>query len=453
MQNKRRLAEKVLEYWFTLEFLGQDKYPQKELLDARGAARSLKSKIAKEASGTLEKKATGTFGVENSARSGSISGGGAASGRKGAKAVSDFVELDFPADLYGAVRQEAEACCMKKWGNITVYIGKVRREACIRCIAEKLPFQNEEDKRPERSFDEIACVSLQLTPEGKYVRHSLSLSTIVWAMKQIRSCSGRLSECLEEGAYRAEVSELEGRFFPQEEGAEPDEEAGQTESENEAGQTEPENGVGQPEAGAAESASDTTPQAFAPDAVSPAVFEAIYCWMEESYLKDNAKQPDGEGGAGQSRPYTPVLGISFQLFADGSARDREDDDNYLGLSHDYFSNDLKFLLNRIRDGEQEMPEELLDYICSTWEAANPSGEKHRIDLVHPSDREAFGRQVHEILHVKNAPLGNGPPGSALRSCSRRRSTWRLKREKRPCFRRTERCFPSTDRLERGRRPC
>ena len=221
MQNKRRLAEKVLEYWFTLEFLGQDKYPQKELLDARGAARSLKSKIAKEVSGTLEKKATGTFGVENSARSGSRNGGGAASERKGAKAASDFMELDFPADLYGAVRQEAEACRMKKWGNITVYIGKVRREACIRCIAEKLPFQNEEDKRPERSFDEIACVSLQLTPEGKYVRHSLSLSTIVWAMKQIKSCSGRLSECLEEGAYRAEVSELEGRFFPQEEGAEP----------------------------------------------------------------------------------------------------------------------------------------------------------------------------------------------------------------------------------------
>ena len=55
-----------------------------------------------------------------------------------------------------------------------------------------------------------------------------------------------------------------------------------------------------------------------------------------------------------------------------------------------------------------MPEELLDYICSTWEAANPSGEKHRIDLVHPCDREAFGRQVHEILHVKNAPLGKWP---------------------------------------------
>lgn len=409
MQNKRRLAEKVLEYWFTLEFLGQDKYPQKELLDARGAARSLKLKIAKEATRTLEKKASGTLGAENSVRSGSINGGGAASGRKGAKAVSDFVELDFPADLYGAVRQEAEACRMKKWGNITVYIGKVRREACIRCIAEKLPFQNEEDKRPERSFDEIACISLQLTPEGKYVRHSLSLSTIVWGMKQIRGCRGRLSDCLEEGAYREEVSELEGLFFPQEEGAEPDEEEGKTEAENGAGKTEAENGAGQPEPGAAtDPSSDTALQTFAPDAVSPAVFEAIYRRIEECYLKDNAKQPDGEEGADKNRPYTPALGIFFQLFADGSARDREEDDNYLGLSHDYFSNDLKFLLNRIRDGEQEIPGAFLDYVCSTWEAVNPSGEKSRIDLVHPSDREAFERQVHEILHVKNAPLGKWP---------------------------------------------
>lgn len=396
MQNKRRLAEKVLEYWFTLEFLGQDKYPQKELLDARSAAGTLKAKIA-----------GGALGTGNSSHSGSINGSGTVTGQKGTKTVSDFVKLDFTKDLYAAVRQEAEACRMKKWGNITVYLGKVRREACIRCIAEKLPFQNEEDKRPERSFDEIACVSLQLTPEGKYVRHSLSLSTIVWAMKQIRGCRGKLADCLEESVYQEEVSGLEGRFFPQEEGAELKKEAEQAEIG--AGQAELENGLEQPEPGAeTESSSDTALQTFAPDAVSMAVLEALYRRIEECYLKDNAKPLDREERSGQDCPYMPELGISFQLFADGSVRDREDDDNYLGLSHDYFSGDLKFLLNRIRDGKQEMPEELLDYICSTWEAVNPSGEKHRIDLVHPSDRETFGRQVHEILHVKNAPLGKWP---------------------------------------------
>ena len=28
MRNKMSLEEKALEYWFTLEFLGQDKYPK-----------------------------------------------------------------------------------------------------------------------------------------------------------------------------------------------------------------------------------------------------------------------------------------------------------------------------------------------------------------------------------------------------------------------------------------
>ena len=39
---------------------------------------------------------------------------------------------------------------MKKMGNITVYIGKVKRESCIKCIASKLPFMNEKNERPEK---------------------------------------------------------------------------------------------------------------------------------------------------------------------------------------------------------------------------------------------------------------------------------------------------------------
>ena len=48
---------------------------------------------------------------------------------------------------------------MKKWGNITVYIGKIKRESCIECIAEALPAK-EEGEMHERSFDEIAWASL-----------------------------------------------------------------------------------------------------------------------------------------------------------------------------------------------------------------------------------------------------------------------------------------------------
>lgn len=106
MKSNASLEEKVLEYWFTLEFLGQDKYPQKELMDALNGAKNLKSKISK--------------------------------GQKGYKSAFDFFELRPQSNLYESIRQEAEQCHMKKWGNITVYIGSVRRESCIKCIAKKI---------------------------------------------------------------------------------------------------------------------------------------------------------------------------------------------------------------------------------------------------------------------------------------------------------------------------
>ena len=44
---KNCLEEKVLDYWFTLEFLSQDKYPQKELINAVNGVKSLKTKLSK----------------------------------------------------------------------------------------------------------------------------------------------------------------------------------------------------------------------------------------------------------------------------------------------------------------------------------------------------------------------------------------------------------------------
>ncbi len=177
----RKLTEKILAYWFTLEFLGQDRYPHKELTEAFGAAKELKERLRK--------------------------------GRKGYKFVSDFVTLQPQQSLSEAIRQEARMCRMKKWGKITVYIGKVQREACIKCFEDKIPFAGEKEKRPEKSFDDIACLSLQLSPEGRYVPDSLSLSTIVWAMKQVADCRGRQVECLDEAVYQSAVEELERRFL------------------------------------------------------------------------------------------------------------------------------------------------------------------------------------------------------------------------------------------------
>lgn len=359
MGGNASLEEKVLEYWFTLEFLGQDKYPQKELMDALDGVKNLKAKISK--------------------------------GQKGYKSAFDFFELRPQSNLYESIRQEAEQCHMKKWGNITVYIGSVRRESCIKCIAKKLPFENEKDERPELSSDNIACASLQLTPEGKYIEHSFSLSTIVWAMRQVNNCKERVADCLDEAMYQSKITQMEDTFF--------DEKSVQKLSDMDGGSNQ-ENKTHDKDS--SESDSSQSMQEFHPDAVTVTVLEKIYSHIEREYLRNHVEQINGEC------PYKLVIGISFQMFADEDTRNKEEDDSYLGLSHDYFSDDLKMILNKVRSGDKNIPEYVLDYISSTYESIKDPDGKKRIDLIKPSDKELFESQVQEILNVRNAPIGKWP---------------------------------------------
>lgn len=359
MGGNASLEEKVLEYWFTLEFLGQDKYPQKELMDALDGAKNLKAKISK--------------------------------GQKGYKSAFDFIELRPQSNLYESIRQEAEQCHMKKWGNITVYIGAVRRESCIKCIAKKLPFENEKDERPELSSDNIACASLQLTPEGKYIEHSFSLSTIVWAMRQVNNCKERVADCLDEAMYQSEIAQMEKTFFNEKSVQKLSDINGGSDQENKTHGKD-----------SSESDSSQSMQDFHPDAVTVTVLEKIYSHIEREYLRNHVEQINGEC------PYKLVIGISFQMFADEDTRDKEEDDSYLGLSHDYFSDDLKMILNKVRSGDKNISEYVLDYISSTYDSIKDPDGKKRIDLIKPSDKELFESQVQEVLNVRNAPLGKWP---------------------------------------------
>lgn len=94
------VEEKILDYWYSLEFLSQDKYPNS--WNIRHKVKEHKSKVTR---GTAEKKT-----------------------------VEDFIILhsnDIEKDLYELIVNEACECGMKNWGNLTFYIGKVKREHCI----------------------------------------------------------------------------------------------------------------------------------------------------------------------------------------------------------------------------------------------------------------------------------------------------------------------------------
>lgn len=344
------IEEKVLEYWFTLEFLGQDKYPQKELIDAKNNINKLKKRIIDE--------------------------------KKGYKSAYDFIELKSNVHLYQAITSEAEKCHMTKWGNITVYIGKVKRESCIKCIEKLLPTKHGKEERPERNLDNIACASLQLTPEGKYIEHSLSLSTIVWAMKQIKDCHGNLVDFLDEVKYKDTLSELENKFFPKEEDL-------------------PHVNSIVKDAEICKS-NNTMIQKFCFDAVTIDVFQKLYQYIEQNYLIDNIDSISIE------KSYEYNIGISFQLFADDKVRNKEEDDNYLGLNRNYFADDLKMILNKVRHKSKVIPVHLIDYIKSPYHEMSQSNKSDRYDLIQPKSRDIFENQLNELLNIKYAPDGKWP---------------------------------------------
>lgn len=329
-------AQKVLDYWYAIEFLAQDKYD--DMWETR----------------VKLKKAQEDF----------------AGGRLRNKSIWSYREIGSNDSIYDIVSGDAVSCGMKKWGNITVYIGKMKREACIACIAKLLPAGREEE-RPEKTYDNIAWASIQIAPDGTYVNQSLSLSPMIWAVKQIKNGRGRLSENIDEKQYRITVDEIENQFFATKELKQEIQDPKNQE--------------------------DEYLQKFRPDAVTADTIKSLYNYILNHFVRENIE-------TAQAGPeYQEIYGLHFQLFADEKSRSKLDEDNYLGLSHDYFSDDLKFVLETIKDGA--IPSDDLIRYISCW---GEEGGSNKIDLVHPGDRKEFFRQVSEILEVGNAPLGKWP---------------------------------------------
>lgn len=343
-----QIAKKVLDYWYAIEFLAQDKYD--DMWDIR----------------TKLHKAQNDF----------------ANGKFRGKSIWSYRELQDSQSIYDVISEDAMSCGMKKWGNITVYIGKIKREACIECIARILPKAGEEE-RPEKTFDSIAWASLQLAPDGTYVEHSLSLSTIIWSMNQIKNNQVRLSESIDEKAYRGAVEELEKKFFNKEKVI--NSSIGNSESKSEE----------------LEEADEQMPR-FAPNAVTAKILKDLYKRIEKDFVKRNMEQTEEE------LEYQEVYGLYFQLFADEKTKNKMDEDNYLGLSHDYFSEDIKHVLQKVEDGSITSDGFRCDDLVRYISVLSNDDQNGKIDLVHPEDKKEFFRQISDILEVENAPLGKWP---------------------------------------------
>lgn len=344
---------KILDYWSVLEFLGQDSYEV-----CTGASDKKRKLLSYKNSLKRERKKP----------------------ERERKQLSVFLDLEKGQDLYECIRKECQECRMGMWGSLTFYLGKVRREDCVELIARNLKLDIED--RPEKSYGDIAAVSFQTDARGRYIRRSFSLSPVLWAVWKLQNVSeGQLSRYLSLEEYQADVENLAEVFWNLENSLEDLQEEELT----------------------AEKKKTVMPE-FSAEALTMNKLTQIYETVRQKYLSSFIKD-----GNSREEAVKESYGVSFQLYQDIEARIRYGEENYLGLSHDYFSADLKMLKsleeNGGFDGSWEMCEDLLRYILAPDEEF---AERECLDLLNCEEHEKLELWFQEVLNIRNAPLGKWP---------------------------------------------
>lgn len=337
----REVASKVLDYWFAIEFLSQDSYD-----NCTNANQIIREFEKFKKSSKIEKNRR--------------------------KQISVFEIIDENKDIYSQIKERSLECDMPIWGNLTFFLGKVNRQNCIEKLAKELGMQNFE--QAESNLDYIPVLSFQCRNDGSYIKHSLSLSTVVWALSQVYGRKEiHISQLLSEKKYLEDIKQLEEKFFH----AEIEKHIISDSNDDLMG-----NAV----------------SSFDDDTTTVAKIKDIHSELVNLFGKYVGYTEIEESSA-----------IKYQFFKNSRAKERYDDDNYMGLSHDFFSNDLRMVKHALEeekiDFKSEMLCDLIKYICGPYDMLE---EKERHDLIKPKDDNEYISELSEILNIENAPLGKWP---------------------------------------------
>lgn len=348
----QKIAENVLDYWYTLEFLSQDTLTGLSYEERRKNDEAVKAA---------------------SVRSGGPQS--VAAEKSEPKVLKLITPVASDTDLCGLAAAEAKRHGMSCCGNLSVYVGKIQRESCTQAIARKL---QEEDSRPEASGDEIACFSLQLTPEGCYIEKTFSLSPMIWAISRLEKAKGKsLAQYLSHEAYRTEVEAYDEQLKQWNSGTQ-------------------DNGTQDKPAGA-----------------SALQIAHFFRQIWDEYIK-GALEVDYE--------FSCIM--MYQVFKDENEQERYEDDDYLGLGRNFFAEDLKLVLSGIQTGrfDTQLPmlESMIHYIAApygefypeealfSFEGRHDLGHRLTGDVAGDEKEDELRAVLADILNVENAPLGKWP---------------------------------------------
>ena len=130
------IVSKVLDYWFAIEFLGQDSFDT--ITDRLNLNRELI-------------KYTKSDAYDKNRR----------------KQISVYDEITGEKDIYAIISDQAKACDMNTWGNLTFFIGKIKRQVCIEKLASEFGVNLEQAEKNAEYVGRIEKVLVDGTSRSK----------------------------------------------------------------------------------------------------------------------------------------------------------------------------------------------------------------------------------------------------------------------------------------------
>ncbi len=362
--NRGEALKAVLNYWYIMEFLNQGKFPRWSEKDKKIAEKVSKKSVKANESQKYDIQKLHIFCK--------------------AEPVSK--------DIYQVVRDCAEKYEMKRWGNITIYVGRIKRELCIKSMAASL---GELDERIEKSIEKIAWISLQTNPDLKYVERSFSLSPVIWAMNQLKDANidDNMTEKLDKALYDSEVVYYDDILSAIAEDGKVTENSNEDKRVYEIDKTE-------------------YIQQYAYPLKNNDLLEIqkeIYC----KYLQNNFQSEKTEG-TNHNSDIEWGIWLDFTLYKDDKTWDSNDEDDYLGLSNNYYGPDIKMVLNNVEKllTGSAIHRSLADYILSGYSDFYDNNDCERIDLLRKQENEEdlieYKNLFLKILDPMNAPMGKWP---------------------------------------------
>lgn len=171
--NKRSINQKVLDFWYIIEFLNQPNY----------------MKINKPEG--IPEESTKVFKVMH--------------------VLDDKFDIDCILEKDNQQMQGLPLCS----DCIDLCLGRVTRDECVKQI---YALSKQSDKRIEKSKDSIAVLGIQISSLKRYITNSFNISPIVWAIYKLSTSKvTNLYDVINENEYKNDLQDIEDWLCKQEE--------------------------------------------------------------------------------------------------------------------------------------------------------------------------------------------------------------------------------------------